>query len=113
MNDLDRERLGDILDAIERIQRYCPVQQTLFDADEVVQDAIVRRIMVIGEAASKLSKEFRESENDVPWAEIITMRHIVVHDYGQVDLGVVWSTVQNDIGSLHAHVSRLLSQASN
>ncbi|MDE3097609.1 MAG: DUF86 domain-containing protein [Chloroflexota bacterium] len=71
-----------------------------FDGDENLQLALVYLLQVVGEAASKLSKEERERHVEVPWRTIIGMRHVVVHDYLRVDVDVVWETVTSGIPTL-------------
>ncbi len=76
----DRQRLEDILEAIERIEKYASGGRESFDRDELVQTWIVHHLQIIGEAARGLSDEFRSAHPDVPWAQIAAMRNILVHD---------------------------------
>lgn len=103
-----KERLRDILDAIERIRRYSDRGRTAFDADELIQSWFVRHIQVIGEAARMLPEEVRALAPDVPWREIIGMRHILVHDYFGIDGEAVWSAAVEDLLPLEARVKALL-----
>lgn len=111
MNDADRERLEDILEAITMIDRYGRSDRASFENDPMMQDAIVHRIMIIGEAANALTIELRERYPAVPWPQMIAMRHIVVHDYGRIDLDVVWSTVESDISMLREHITTILTES--
>ena len=71
-------------------------RQDLFE-DEMLAMAVARGLEIIGEAASKLSPESRIAFPEVPWRQMISMRNILVHAYFEVDLAVVWDTVQEDL----------------
>ena len=80
-----KERLHDILDAIANIERYAVQGRQVFERDELIQNWFVRHLQIIGEAAYALPKDVRDQRPDIPWAEIISMRHILVHDYFVID----------------------------
>nr|MCR5041390.1 DUF86 domain-containing protein [Clostridia bacterium] len=71
-----------------------------FGRDEVLQDSVMFRMIQISENAAKLTDGFREAHPDVPWRAIRGMRNRIVHEYGHVDISVVYDTVMNDIPSL-------------
>jgi uncharacterized protein with HEPN domain len=99
----DRDYLDHILDAIERIQRYVGSStEREFDANEMLQDAVIRNLEIIGEAATKLSAEFRAANTDIPWAQVAGMRNRLIHGYFAVDLGTVWATIEKDLPVLDA-----------
>ena len=81
----ERERLLDILEAIERIEKYAAEGKAAFEADELIQNWMVNHISVIGEACRSLSPEFQAYHSSVPWADIIGMRNILVHHYFGID----------------------------
>ena|SRR5258706_9318660 len=108
--NLDQERLCDILEAVERRQKYAARGRAAFDNDELVQIWIVRHIQIIGEATRSLSEEFRNNHPQIPWPEIIRMRNVIVHDYFKVDEEILWSVVQNDLPRLKEQVERLVRQ---
>jgi uncharacterized protein with HEPN domain len=81
-----KERLRDILDAITNIERYAARGRQAFEKDELIQNWFVRHLQIIGEAAYALSRDVREQEPDIPWTDIIGMRHILVHDYFVIDI---------------------------
>lgn len=105
----DRQRLEDILEAIERIERYSSVGRSSFDRDELVQTWVVHHLQIIGEAVRGLSEEIRSAHPDVPWAQIAAMRNILVHDYFGIDLEEVWAAVARDVPALKAKVAEILS----
>jgi uncharacterized protein with HEPN domain len=106
----DGERLGDMLDAIERIQRVTVQGRAAFDADELAQTWVVHHVQIIGEAARALSEALRARHPQIPWQVIIRMRHVLVHDYFGIDLEEVWSVVENDLASLQAQLESVVAQ---
>lgn len=71
-----------------------------FKSDRVLQLALIRLIEIVGEAASKTSKEWRELHSDIPWQDIIGMRNKLIHGYDYIDIDVLWDTVQGDLPHL-------------
>lgn len=110
MNERDRLFLEDVVEAIEAIQRYAAVGADAFRADELVQDGIIRRLEIIGEAVKNLSAELTVREPAVPWKEAARTRDLLIHGYFRVNLGIVWSVVENDLPMLKQHVLRILEQ---
>jgi uncharacterized protein with HEPN domain len=72
------------------------------------QDAIIRKIEIIGEAAKRLSPEFQEEYSDIPWRIIKGMRDKLVHDYIDIDLEVVWETSKKNIPELEKKINHLM-----
>jgi uncharacterized protein with HEPN domain len=104
----DRERLRDIVEAIERIEKYAATGRQRFERDELVQVWIVHHLQLIGEAARSLSDEFRNSHPQLPWSQIIGMRNVLVHDYFGIDAEIVWAAVERDLPKLRAEIESLL-----
>jgi len=104
----DSDRLEDILEAIEQIEKYAIKGRNIFDSEELIQTWIIHHIQIIGEATRRLSEQIRSSYPDIPWSAIIGMRHILVHDYFGVDLEEVWSTAEKDIPNLKAKIKAIL-----
>lgn len=67
------------------------------EGDKMCYFAIVYQLVVIGEAANMLSKEFRDEHPLTPWREIVSMRNFIVHGYNVVDKNEVWSVIENDL----------------
>lgn len=107
----DRDRVQDILEAIERIERHTAGGRAVFDADELIQVWVVRHLQIIGEAASRLSDDARDRQSDVPWRKIIGMRHVLVHGYFVVDLDLVWSVVEHELAALHSAITRVAERS--
>jgi len=79
-----------------------------FHADDVVQDAVMRQIQTIGEAASQVSTAFREAHPEIPWSETIGMRHRLVHNYREINLDIVWHAATNEAPRLIALLEPLV-----
>lgn len=109
--------LGHILRAIERIGRYtADMDQAAFLANELVQDAVVRNIEILGEAANKVQRDapgFAAWHGDIPWMVMYTMRNRVSHAYDKVDLEIVWNTIRNDLPALHARIQAVQASISD
>ncbi|KZC26909.1 HepT-like ribonuclease domain-containing protein [Rhodanobacter denitrificans] len=105
--------LGHILKAIERIDRYTEdMSEVTFLGNELVQDAVIRNIEIIGEAANNIQRvdaEFAARHEDIPWLVMYTMRNRVSHGYDKVDLEIVWKTIQSDLPSLYAQIQGALA----
>lgn len=101
--------IGHMLDmARKAAQKSKGVTREQFRTYEDLQIILTHLIQVIGEAASRVSKPFREANPQIPWRAIIGMRHKVVHDYMAVDLDRVWDTVSEELPSLIAELEKLL-----
>ena len=79
-----------------------------FDADEDLQIVLTHLIEIVGEAARNVSTEFRAGHTHIPWADIIGMRHRLIHDYSSIDLEQVWETAIDDIPKLIAMIEPLV-----
>ncbi len=95
-----RERILDMLDAIERVGKYASQGRKAFETGELIQVFIVHHLQILGEAAYKIPPAFRKHHPEIHWDSIQGMRHILAHDYFQVDLEVVWGVVEKDLPDL-------------
>ncbi len=84
-------------EAVEFVQASSPRE---FELDRIRQLAVIKSIEVIGEAASRISSEYCVAHPEIPWHEIIGMRHRLVHGYFVIDLGRVWQTVIEELPTL-------------
>ena len=95
--------IEDMLERIRRIERFvADLDREAFLRDEKTIDSVVRNLEVIGEAASRLPGEFRESHAAIPWRRIVGLRHRIVHEYFDVDLDIVWTIVRAELPELKA-----------
>jgi uncharacterized protein with HEPN domain len=106
----DRERLHDIHEAIERIEKYASRGREGFEQEELVQVWIIHHLQIIGEACSALAPDFRDGRPQIPWSEIIGMRNILVHRYFGIDLDIVWSAVEKDLPNLKREIETVLGE---
>lgn len=104
----ERERLLDILEAIERIEKYAEEGKDAFGSDELIQTWVVHHITIIGEACRGLSDDFQARYANVPWADIVGMRNILVHHYFGIDAEAVWAVVEHDIPELKLNIQAIL-----
>jgi uncharacterized protein with HEPN domain len=79
-----------------------------FDGDEVLSLALTHLLQMIGEAARRVGPDFRSQHSNVPWAEIVGMRHRVVHDYLNIDQDIVWDVVKSDLPLLIVELARIV-----
>ncbi len=102
--------LGELLEATDLVARYTAgLTFDEFVASTEKQDAVVRRLAVIGEAVKGLPEPFRVRHPEVPWRSIAGARDILVHEYFRVDLELAWEMVQNDLPELARHVRSILA----
>ncbi|MCX9084864.1 MAG: DUF86 domain-containing protein [Candidatus Methanoperedens sp.] len=106
----DRERIIDILEAIERIEKYTTSGKDGFSHEELIQVWMVHHLQMIGEAARSFSASFREKHNEIPWSKIIGMRNILTHRYFGIDADVVWAVIENDLPELKNKIAVILSE---
>jgi uncharacterized protein with HEPN domain len=102
--------IEDILDSIDAISTSTYVeniQKSEFMISAMIQDAVIRRLEIIGEAANRLPDRFTTEHSDIPWAQIIGMRNFLIHDYGRVNLELVWDTIQIDLPGLKDRLSKI------
>lgn len=108
----DHVYLRHILDAIRAIERHLrDVKRQAFLKNFTVQDAVIRQLCVLGEAASKVSSPFRKAHPTVPFSHMIGLRHRLIHDYIAVDMTIVWETCQHDLPILLSAVKKLLARS--
>jgi uncharacterized protein with HEPN domain len=105
-----RAIVGEMLESISAIQEYTAhLSEKEFVAQRLVQDAVIRRIEILGEATNQLPGEWKSAHPLVPWHIITSMRHRLIHGYFSVDLGLVWGTIHQDLPPLKEQ-SRLILQ---
>lgn len=104
----DRERLLDILEAIEKIERHRSSDIETFADDELQQVWVIHHLQIIGEASYGLSQQFRASHPEIPWPQIIGMRHVLVHGYFEIDLDIVWAVIEKDLPPLRGAIESIL-----
>jgi uncharacterized protein with HEPN domain len=103
--------LTHVLESVELARAYVAgVEFLRFSESQQLQDAVIRRIEIIGEAVKNLPAEMRDAAPGVPWRRIAGMRDKIVHDYMGVDIEMVWTVVHRDLPELASAVRGLLEQ---
>ena len=101
--------LEHIIESIDLVQDSIKdMNKDEFCNDIHTQDAVIRRIQVIGQAAKNLPDDLKEDNPDIPWRKIIAMRNILVHDYLGIDLDIVWNTAVRDLVFIKEELKKLL-----
>lgn len=104
-----RVYLDDILESIEKIEGYTKnVSKEEFNKNYQLQDAVLRRIAIIGEAVKSIPQDLKDKHPEIPWREISGMRDILIHEYFGVMLERVWNTIKKDLLKLKDKIKRLI-----
>ena len=97
----DDSYLLDILIAARKALKFIKgIDRNEFEESEIIQNAVIRPLEIIGEASARISKDFRKAHAEVPWQEMIGLRNRLIHEYFRVDYGAVWDTIQKDLPKL-------------
>jgi uncharacterized protein with HEPN domain len=104
----DRVYLLHIRDALDRVREYTVAGREAFLADGRTQDAVVRNLEIVGEAAKRLSAGVRDRAPDIPWKAVAGLRDKLIHDYFGVTLDIVWQVVDREAPALRRRVEALL-----
>ncbi|MEM8894286.1 MAG: DUF86 domain-containing protein [Bacteroidota bacterium] len=101
MTKEDEIYVEHITNALRTIVEYTrTLNRTSFLDSQITQDAVIRQLEIVGEATKRISQRLKDINPDVPWKEMAGMRDKLIHDYIDVDLWVVWDTVQSDVPKL-------------
>lgn len=105
--------LNHILDSIKSVEEYTKgLTEEEFYGSPEKQDAIIRRIEIIGEAVRNLTEEFRQQYSEVVWKKIVGTRDKLIHEYFDVDLELIWEVVQKDLPPLKENILKIESAGS-
>ena len=104
-------RVADIIQCIQKIESY--TRGYTFDdfrRDNKTIDSVLRNLEIIGEAARHIPPEIKTQYRDLPWAEMLAMRNIVIHEYHGVDHKIIWQTVREDLPPLVHRLEQMLEK---
>lgn len=108
MNKTDSVYLKDILKSIQNIEDFVKnLSFKVFQQDTKTQFAVFHAFEVIGEAANKLSQQFRKNNPDFPARQTVEFRNLLIHGYDQIKLDIVWKTIKDNLPLLKKQLSKL------
>lgn len=105
----DDAYLLDILDsAMQAVFYLNNISFADFENDIKTQDAVIRRLEMIGEASSRTSQQFQATYRDLPWNKMKAMRNFLIHEYDDIDMKIVWDTVKNNLPPLISELEKIV-----
>lgn len=99
--------------AQEAINMLGDMTEQELSEDRTIQLAVTRLIEIVGEAANRVTNEFRDLHPNVPWRQAVGMRHIIAHGYDIIEYAVIWDTVKNNLPELVRQLNAILGPSSN
>jgi uncharacterized protein with HEPN domain len=104
----DLERMRDIQEAINKIEKYAIQGEEDFLANELIQGWMLLQLQIIGEAARSMNVSTREQHPEISWRDIIDFRNLLVHEYFRVDLKLIWRIVEQELPKLKVQVNSII-----
>lgn len=100
--------IEDILESISRIEEYVKdLDEAEFYGNSEKQDAVLRRLEIIGEAVKNIPQDVRDKYPEIPWKQIAGMRDVVIHEYFGVNLGRIWKVIQADMKDIKNNINKV------
>ena len=105
----DKVRLQHILDAIGEIEDYTKdVELEEFKSNSMMFNASIRQLEIVGEASNRLSDKVLEENKDIPWARIVALRNLAIHEYFGIDYNAIWLVIRNRLPELKGQISSIV-----
>lgn len=104
----DNAYIADIIDSVNKILDY--ISNNSYEAyysNQLLQDAVVRRLIIIGEAVNRLSENFKLAYPDIPWQIIKGFRNVLVHEYDSLDYDLIWETINHELPKLRNQINNI------
>jgi len=103
--------LDDIIEAIERIEKYTKnLTSERFEKDNLIIDGVIRNLEIIGEAVKNIPTSVKDRHADIEWKKIAGLRDILAHEYFGIDLEILWDIVENKLPDLKKEIPRLFKK---
>ena len=102
--------IEDIREALDKIEKYTDgISFEEFKTNEMCHDAVIRQLMIIGEASNRIDRDYLTSYPEFPLKQAIEMRNFLIHNYDDVDLEIVWKTIKESLPQLKNSVKKILA----
>ncbi len=106
--------IEDILESIDKIEKYIKgLKYNTFAKNDMIVDAVVRNLEIIGEAARNIPEGIREKSPNIPWARMMGLRNITIHEYFGVDLSIIWEIITRNLPATKPLVISMLKRIKN
>ena len=109
----DKLYLSHISECIDKIATYTKDGKEAFMADEMIRDAVLRNLEVIGEAVGKVSLEYRRAHPEIAWRNARELRNVLIHNYMGINTERVWSAITNRLPAFKAQIDALLAASTD
>jgi len=110
MKEREIDYLIDMLEAAKLIKIFSDgIEQDVFNQDLMRQSAVIRQLEIMGEAGNRISQETQVKLPQIPWRKIIGMRNHLIHEYDDIDLDIVWNTIENNLQNLMNEIEKIIN----